>query len=228
MKKHGVFSRRAVLCMALSLALGLALLAGLTGCAANSSSTSFSSLSSSSSDTSSASSSASSAQSASSAKELSAQEVAALLEEMIPKGKEITGWYSGVGLEANQDAQPLDTANDRKFVPVTSKDIQSVEALKKATEEIFTGERAQNDFYQYALEGEYARYKEIDGVLCIDLNQGGANAGYNWQTDTLKIVSQTADTIVVEMDYQSTYGETGSEQLTLKNTESGWRIDSSL
>lgn len=150
-----------------------------------------------------------------------------MLEDLIPRGREITGWYSGAGLAADEDAEPLDTANDRKFVPVRDDAIQSVEDLKRATEEVFTAERARSDFYQYALEGEYARYKEIDGVLCIDLNQGGANSGYNWQTDTLKLVSQTADTIVTEMDYQSNYGETGVEQLTLKRTENGWRIDSS-
>lgn len=222
------------------LALSLLLLAGMTACSGGSSSSLSSSQSLSASQTSSSSSSSasasgssspspsSSASSSSSDGELSVQEVASLLEDMIPRGREITGWFSGVGLDADQEAEPLDTANGRKFVPVKADGIQSVEDLKRATEEIFTRERAQNDFYQYALEGEYARYKEIDGVLCIDLNQGGANAGYNWQIDTLQIVSQTADAIVVEMDYQSSYGETGADRLTLKKTEDGWRIDSSL
>ena len=151
-----------------------------------------------------------------------------MLEEMLPKGREITGWFSGIGLEGDENAAPLDTANDRKFVPVKNSEIQSIADLKKAVEEIFTKETAQNDFYQFGLEGDFSRYKEINGVLCIDLNQGGANNGYDWQTGSLNILSQTADAIVVEMDYQSAYGETGREKLTLKNTAAGWRIDSRL
>ena len=83
---------------------------------------------------------------------------------------------------------------------------KSVEDIKKAVESVFTRELAEREFYSTGWRASI-RYKDIDGVLNVDMAQQNADRGYQWMTDTLQVVSQTEDKIVVEMDNLNNYGE---------------------
>ncbi|MDD2956603.1 MAG: DL-endopeptidase inhibitor IseA family protein [Oscillospiraceae bacterium] len=152
--------------------------------------------------------------------------VQALLSELMPKSDEISGFYRGVGLDAEiaEEDLPLPDENGQQFVPVTDSRFPSVADLVAYTETVYTEEYAQENFYQYALEGAYIRYKDIDGVLCIDLSQGGGG-GYQWDTSTAAIFSQDGDTLTVSMDCVDYYDGKYEGTVTLKNMTEGWRID---
>ena len=77
--------------------------------------------------------------------------------------------------------------------------------------------------YATGLEGQYARYADLDGQLMIDLNQGGA-VNSQWQPQTAQLTSQEGDTYVVEMAYTN-YDSTYHAAVTLVNTPEGLRID---
>lgn len=91
---------------------------------------------------------------------------------------------------------------------------------------MFTKAYAQQRFFQYGLEGDHVRYQDVDGQLMIDIGQGGGSNLYDWNLDTLKIVEQTEDRIVVNMDYISSYGEAGNADLTLLKEDGQWKFTS--
>ena len=160
------------------------------------------------------------------AQPLTVEQITKMFEEMYPQAYEALNIFSGSGLKADPSAEAGEPdENGQQFVPVQSDKYKSVEDIKKAVESVFTRELAEREFYSYGLEGQYIRYKDIDGVLNVDMAQQNADRGYQWMTDTLQVVSQTEDKIIVEMDNLNNYGEKGHDTVTFQKTEEGWRFD---
>ena len=108
-------------------------------------------------------------------------------------------------------------------MPVTDEEINTLQALRDLTEEVFTPEYAQQQFYQGAFEGTYPRYREEDGKLCIDIGVGGA-LDKQWAPDTLDIVKGEGNRITVTVDYMN-YQSLRRSQIQFVKTEEGLRID---
>lgn len=156
---------------------------------------------------------------------MSAEELKTLLEDLMPKSDEIHGIYSGGGLQTDAEADlPAPDENEQQFVPVTDDRFHSVQDLTEYTESVYTKEYAQENFYQYALEGPYIRYREQGGELWMDLAQGGGG-GWIWNIATAEISSQEGDFLVVSMECMDYYDGKYDGAVTLKNTPDGWRID---
>lgn len=155
------------------------------------------------------------------------EQVKDYLEAVLPKAAEIIGIFSIDGLPVDPDAadsaQPDSTG--QIFVPVISDEYKSVQDIKDAAEKIFTPEYLQEAYYSYAFEGTYARFKDVDGVLYEDVNQGGGGSN-DWLLNTAEIASQETDKIVVSITHVSAYGDQTPTQITLVSSESGWRIGS--
>lgn len=168
---------------------------------------------------------ASSLPSPSSEEEPDIKELKALLEELMPKSDEIRDIYSGGGLQADTESPlPEPDENGQQFVPVLDSRFRSLQDLTDYTESVYTREYAQENFYQYALEGPYIRYKEVDGVLCIDLNQGGGG-GLQWNTATAEIASRDGNSLTVSMQCMDYYDGKYSGTVTLRDDGNGWRIN---
>ncbi len=163
-----------------------------------------------------------------SAPALTAEQIAQMIDEKLPPAREITNIFNGTGLEHEEPADPAGQTdeNGQCFVPVTEEAYQSVQDITQATEAVFTKACAQQYFYQYALQGQYARYKDVDGKLYIDINQGGTNNGFNWLTGTLSIVEQDENKIIVKCEYVSNYGDKGEGELTLEKEDGEWKFAS--
>lgn len=148
------------------------------------------------------------------------------LEERVPELLEqevlFEGIYRGGGLPTVPNAPYEPDEHYQCFVPVTDENYPSVEALKAATEEVFTAEYAQENFYLWAFEGDAPRYKDMDGRLCMDIGQGGG-LDKTWDTASWEILSEDEETVEITADYLN-YGSVRTAELTLVKTEEGLRI----
>lgn len=130
--------------------------------------------------------------------------------------------YRGGGLPTTPNAPYEPDENYQCFVPVTDENYPTVEALKAATEQVFTAEYAQENFYLWAFEGDAPRYKDVDGRLCMDIGQGGG-LDKQWDTDSWEVLSEDGETVEITAEYLN-YGSVRTAELTLVKTEEGLRI----
>ena len=147
------------------------------------------------------------------------ENIGAILE----KERRIEDIFMGAGLATAPNAPYEPDENGQCFVPVTDEEINTLQALRDLTEEVFTPEYAQQQFYQTAFEGSYPRYREKDGKLCIDIGVGGA-LDKEWDPDTLDIVKGEGHRITVTGDYMN-YQSLRRSQIQFVKTEEGLRID---
>ncbi len=147
------------------------------------------------------------------------ENIGAILE----KERRIEDIFMGAGLATAPNAPYEPDENGQCFVPVTDEEVNTLQALRDLTEEVFTPEYAQQQFYQGAFEGSYPRYREEDGQLCIDIGVGGA-LDKEWAPDTLDIVKGEGNRITVTVDYMN-YQSLRRSQIQFVKTEDGLRID---
>lgn len=130
--------------------------------------------------------------------------------------------YRGGGLPTVPNAPYVPDENYQCYVPVTDENYPTVAALKEATEKVFTKEYAEENFYVWGFEADSARYRDVDGQLCMDIGQGGG-LDKQWDSDSCEVVSEDEDTIVVTVDYLN-YDSIRTAEITLAKTEDGLRI----
>lgn len=151
------------------------------------------------------------------------KEIDANIEEIMEKERRIEDIFMGAGLATAPNAPYEPDENGQCFVPVTDGKINTLQALRDLTEEVFTPEYAQQQFYQGAFEGTYPRYREEDGKLCIDIGVGGA-LDKQWAPDTLDILKIDGNRMTVTVDYMN-YQSLRRSQIQFVKTEEGLRID---
>ena len=83
---------------------------------------------------------------------------------------------------------------------------------------------AEENLYSYAFSGDWPRYKDIDGALHMDVNQGGG-LDREWNTAEFQILEEKEDGVLVQVEYM-TYGSRYLAEMTLVPQEDGtYRID---
>lgn len=122
------------------------------------------------------------------------QEIDALAKKCIADGEEVFGWYMGEGdglaVEVNDD----DTQTVHKIGR-----FGTIQALKDATEAVYTGRFCQEILYPVGFDesqGENRKFSEIDGALYINQTNGGMG-WRNALTDKITVKSQQPDEIVL-------------------------------
>lgn len=145
------------------------------------------------------------------------------LPELLEQEVFFEGVYRGGGLPTTPNAPYEPDENYQCFVAVTDENYPTAEALKAATEEVFTAEYAQENFYLWAFEGDTPRYKDVDGQLCMDIGQGGG-LDKQWDPESFAVISEDDTAIDITVEYLN-YGSVRTAALTLVKTEDGLRID---
>ena len=146
-----------------------------------------------------------------------------LLPDLLEQEVFIENVYRGGGLPTTPNAPYVPDENGQCFVEVTDPDYPTLQALKEATEQVFTAEYAQANFYADFLDGPYARYKEVDGKLCEDVGQGGG-LDRQWDSTSCQVLEETEEKIVATVEYLN-YGSVRTAEITFLKTEGGLRID---
>ena len=146
-----------------------------------------------------------------------------LLPDLLEQEVFIENVFRGGGLPTTPNAPYVPDENGQCFVEVTDPDYPTLQALKEATEKVFTQAYAQTNFYADGLDGPYARYKEVEGKLCEDIGQGGG-LDRQWDSTSCQVLEETEKKIVATVDYLN-YGSVRTAEITFLKTEDGLRID---
>ena len=148
------------------------------------------------------------------------------LEEYLPEILEnevkFRNIYLGGGLPTQPNAEYVPDEKGQCFVPVTDSDFPTVQALKEATEKVFTAAYAEKTFYEGAF-GEYARYRDVDGRLCEDIGQGGG-LDRQWDPSSCQIVSEDDASLVITAEYMN-YDAIRTAQITFSKVDGALLID---
>lgn len=181
----------------------------------------------------------------------SKEEIKAVLDELLPLSFELNEIYFGEGLPISDNREDVERfystfesdITSINYHPVSSScKYQSEADIKSATEKVFTKEYSEF-LYQRAFNGvsavfdegtekqitttaSYARYIESSGVLMVRLNiiYEAMELGREYNTDELEIVRAKNNYVVVKIPTEFN-GEKLDVNLTLVNTENGFRID---
>lgn len=155
---------------------------------------------------------------------LTEEEIKTMAADLIEKGGKTFWWYMDSGnadlLVENDD----DYTNPFKKVGRFS----TIAELKAATEEVYTVRFCEEVLYPTGFneeQGENIKFKEIDGELYTNLNNGGMGWPFDLKGD-LTVISNTAEEIIVEIPAENMLdGEETVFQFKFVKTDGGWRLD---
>ncbi|GAA3413803.1 stalk domain-containing protein [Paenibacillus hodogayensis] len=149
---------------------------------------------------------------------LSDNEVKDILNRLIPKATGVYGMFNGSGWFAEDATKTIPGEEEYSLVTgerwktgLDTENVKSIADLKKVVEDVFTKELAQKLFYAHYLESKDAGlplYKEYEGRLYVNTNNGGHGSASKYFMDTAKIISQEGNVVVVEFhttEYDSPY-----------------------
>jgi len=138
--------------------------------------------------------------------------------------------YFGVGLPADiPEGGAIDYENG-SYYPVADEEFQSIASIKAATEKVFSRKLCEEWLYPAAFEGERPFYREIDGLLYVDVTQQPSTAfSLEWLPDTITVVTCNEQTALVSID-AITVGEDERKTVSLQfvNEEEDWLIATRL
>lgn len=138
------------------------------------------------------------------------------LPDILANEKKIENIFIGSGLPTLPDVAFEPDSKGQCFVEVTDKDFDTISKLKQQTESVFTQSYANDNFYRFSFDENYARYKEIDGKLCIDIGLGGA-LDREWEPSSFKVISEDDTTITITVDYMNYNSMKKAEIVFLKS-----------
>lgn len=144
------------------------------------------------------------------------------LTEILENEIKFENIYFGSGLPTEPNAEYIPDEKGQCFVPVTDPDFPTEQALKEATEKVFTAAYAEEAFYEGAF-GDYPRYREVDGKLCADIGLGGA-LDRQWDPSSYEVVSEDDETLVITVDYMN-YDTVRTAQITFSKGDGALLID---
>jgi hypothetical protein len=138
-----------------------------------------------------------------------------ILKLLIPKAVNFYGMFNGTGAFKVDKTKTI--PGETGYAQVIDEKITSIADLKKAVEEVFTNDVAQMVFFSRYLTPEKDRrplYKDYEGKLYNDTQNGGHGWAFAFLTDTAKVISQK-DT-VAEIELERTLFNNPDIKLTLR------------
>ncbi|TXK75884.1 hypothetical protein [Paenibacillus sp. N3.4] len=146
---------------------------------------------------------------------LTDNEIKDILNQLIPKAVDMLGIFNGFGA-FKVDATKTILGEDG-YALVTDEKFKSVADLKKAVEEIFTKDMAQTVFYSRYLtpeKGSRPLYKDYEGKLYEDTQNGGHGWATKFLIDTARLKGQKDNVAEIELD--KTVLDDPSDPLTIR------------
>ncbi|MDR2933063.1 MAG: hypothetical protein LBV27_08150 [Oscillospiraceae bacterium] len=164
---------------------------------------------------------------ASPASGMSEAEIIDLVKTLTKKGDEVFWWYMDEGMGLDVDTQGSVTDVIR---PVGR--FKTIDALKAATEEVFSAHFCNKILYPVGFnenQGENIKFREIDGVLHINLNNGGMG-WIDELTDKITVKEESVNRITVTIiSNQLNFETSGTEEVPydfdLILEDGVWKLD---
>lgn len=126
--------------------------------------------------------------------------------------------YSGI--ETGNEESITDN-NGNEYLVLQNDLYTSVEDIRVAMEAVLTKEFIKDDYYNWVLDNDYPKYKEINGKLCSAMIDG---MGFKLQSKVLEIEQKSDSEIILLMQWETNEGPE-NVLVTLKNIDGNWRID---
>lgn len=155
------------------------------------------------------------------------EELAEPVETLVNGAFEVCAVFYN-GTQASEDPVADADGNPTAWYPVEDERFSSIDDMKAFAEQYYTNRFAVAALYAFAFEGDYPTYSVQNGVLCINKDVSGGIWDIEWAFDTLKIVSQTENSVIVEMETQVAGEDGGVKQISLTHVNGEWRLDSSI
>lgn len=148
---------------------------------------------------------------------LTDEEAKEILSELIPAGTEMMGIGYGGALQFSMDDYVED--GYYTYYAVTDPNYQSIADIQAALEKVYTQQYIENTFRGFE------QFIEQNGKLYVA--PGGIGGGTTWNLDTLRILSQSADVAVIELEAES-YGDVFMQTIEIQKVDGNWLLNSSV
>lgn len=158
-----------------------------------------------------------------------------ILQELLPKAEAFAAdVFNGSGAFAEDKTQTI--PNEPQYALVTggkadtgTGDIRSIAELEQAVEKVYTKEAAEKQFYSRYLVGEDAGlplYKDYQGRLYVNTQNGGRGYNTRFLYDTVKVKSQQGDRVTLTIDTLVLDEPYGRMLVTIENVNGKWLMAS--
>lgn len=162
-----------------------------------------------------------------------------ILQNLLPQAAEIAGGvFNGSGWFQEDTTQTIPA--EQQYALVTGEkagnvletgNVRSVAALKQAVETVYTKEAAQKLFYSKYLETKddgLPLYKDYEGKLYVNQQNGGHGWATEFLYDTVKVKSQDGKTAELAIDTTVLDEPYGTLIVTIENVNGEWLMASGL
>lgn len=154
------------------------------------------------------------------------EEVKEILRDLIPRALHINATFNGSGTFKEDKTQTIPGEED--YALVVDEKIQSLSDLKRAVEDVYTKQMAQERYYSRYIDVERPLYKEYEGRLYVDTRNGGHGWATEFVIDTAKIKRQHDHVVEIELE-QIVYDDPdGTITIKIENVDGKWLMASSL
>ncbi|WP_028549002.1 hypothetical protein [Paenibacillus sp. UNC451MF] len=160
---------------------------------------------------------------------LTNNEVKDILNRLIPKAEGIYGIFNGTGSFKVDVTKTI--PGEAGYALVIDQNFKSVADLKKAAEEVFTKDRAQKVFYSRYLTpdpGSRPLYKDYEGELYVDNQNGGHGWATKFLIDTAKIKTQKDHVVEIALDTTVLDDPYGALIIKIEYVNGKWLMSSGL
>lgn len=147
---------------------------------------------------------------------INGENIGEYLPDILENEKKIENIFIGSGLPTVPNVAFKPDSKGQCFVEVNDKDFDTISKLKEQTEKVFTASYAKENFYKFAFDENYARYKEVDGKLCIDIGLGGA-LDREWVPSSFKFISENNTNLTITVEYMNYNSMKKAEIIFLKS-----------
>ena len=156
-------------------------------------------------------------------KALSREEVINIFEPLLSKAMIVEATILNDGSEYKILSQTPVVINGENYYLIEHSQFKTVEDVWEFAYTAYTKEAAKRIFHdRLDPNGALPRFIEKDGKLYY--NNGAHGYSVKYPIDTLKIVQQYEDTVIVSIDYCCYDYEPEKCVYIMKNTEKGWRL----
>ena len=154
---------------------------------------------------------------------LTEKQVKEIFEPLLEKAIEV---YQSIKNDGGEHDDKTVKINGKDYALVTDKNLKTIDDVWNYAYSVYTKEAARRLFATSLDQNyEYARYLEHNGKLYYYL--GGHGRVVKYPIDTMKIVKQYRDMIIVSIDFCSYDYEPEDSVFVMCKTEDGWRMANS-
>lgn len=159
------------------------------------------------------------------------EEILARLKEIVPLSQELNEIFVGKGLEPTDKAVKSEyNIGPEYFEVAEDAPYRDMASLKAAAESVYSTDYLKS-VYLMAFEGHEEenitpRYKEVNGILFVDINYKALDLRTELDLSSAKVVESTASKVKIKVDY-TLRGTDGGGNLTLVmvNQNGVWLLD---